>query len=82
MPDSRRLGVGIADPDAAYRMLIEAHRGLSDDESAALNARLVLVLVHAVGDSDAIAGAIRIAKEAGPESACVKPERSGLAPDT
>ena len=29
------------DPDRAYRSLIEAHRGLSDEESAAFNTRLV-----------------------------------------
>lgn len=81
MQDSRGPHSGITDPDAAYRLLIEAHRGLSDDESAALNARLILVLMERVGDPDAIAAAIRTAVEAGPESPDVKPERSGLAPD-
>lgn len=44
------LEARFADPDAAYRAIIEAHRGLSDDESAALNAALVLILANQLGD--------------------------------
>ena len=51
----------LADPDAAYRLLIEAHRGLSDSESAALNARLVLVLAQQVGDIDVLRAALELA---------------------
>lgn len=50
-----------ADADAAYRLLIEAHRGLSDDESAALNARLVLILANQVGDLEVLRDAVRLA---------------------
>ena len=39
-----------ANPDAAYRMIVEAHRGLSDEESAALDAALVLLLANHIGD--------------------------------
>ena len=60
----------IADPDAAYRLLVEAHRGLSDDESAALNARLILVLMDRVSDQKVIAEAVRIAVEAGAKPEC------------
>jgi hypothetical protein len=49
------------DADAAYRLLIEAHRGLSDDESAALNARLVLILANQVGDLEVLREALRLA---------------------
>lgn len=51
-----------ADPDAAFRALIEAHRGLSDAESAALNARIVLLLANHIGDHAVLADAIRQAK--------------------
>jgi hypothetical protein len=37
-------------PDAAYRMIVEAHRGLSDEDSAALDAALVLLLANHIGD--------------------------------
>jgi hypothetical protein len=52
----------LPDPDRAYRMLIDAHRGLSDEESAALNTRLVLILANHVGDEQALAEAIALAK--------------------
>ena len=48
----------LADPDRAYRMLIDAHRGLSDEESAALNTRLVLILANHIGDEAALAEAL------------------------
>jgi Protein of unknown function (DUF2783) len=51
-----------ADPDAAFRALIEAHRGLSEAESAALNARLVLLLANHMGDHAVLAEAIKQAK--------------------
>ena len=50
------------DPDLAYRALIEAHRGLTDEESAVLNTRLVLILANQVGDHDVLAQAIALAK--------------------
>jgi hypothetical protein len=50
------------DPDAAYRSIIEAHRGLSDEASANLDARLVLVLANHIGDADVLAEAIALAK--------------------
>ncbi len=38
-------------PDDFYEALIEAHQGLTSDESHALNARLVLVLANHVGST-------------------------------
>ena len=52
------------DPDHAYRLLIEAHRGLSDEESARLNTRLVLILANQIGDPDTLAEAVALAKGA------------------
>ena len=54
----------LADPDAAYRLLIEAHRGLTDEESAALNARLVLILANQIGSHEALRAAVSLAKPA------------------
>ena len=51
-----------ADPDAAYRLIVEAHRGLSDAESADLDAALVLVLANHIGDIDVLREAISLAK--------------------
>jgi hypothetical protein len=50
------------DPDAAYRAVVEAHRGLSDEASANFDARLLLVLVNHIGDPEVIAEAIALAK--------------------
>jgi hypothetical protein len=53
----------LADPDAAYRALIEAHRGLSDEDSAALNTRLVLILANHIGHPEVLAEAIALARQ-------------------
>jgi Protein of unknown function (DUF2783) len=51
-----------ADPDAAYRLIVEAHRGISDQQSASLDAALVLILANHVGDLDVLREAIVLAK--------------------
>ena len=56
-----------ADPDAAFRLLIEAHRGLDEAASAALNARLVLLLANHIGDAQVLQEAIERARAAGKE---------------
>ncbi|MDF2688498.1 MAG: hypothetical protein K0Q80_1463, partial [Microvirga sp.] len=43
--------------------LIEAHRGLSDEDSAALNSRLVLILANHVGEHAVLQEAIALAKQ-------------------
>lgn len=55
----------LSNPDAAYELLVEAHRGASETESAALNARLVLILANHVGDLGVLREAILLAKKAG-----------------
>lgn len=55
----------IADQDDFYAALLEAHRGLSEDESAALNARLVLILANHVGDRAALDAALALARRSG-----------------
>jgi uncharacterized protein involved in exopolysaccharide biosynthesis len=56
------LDARFADPDAAYRAIVEAHRGLSDQDSAALNAALVLILSNQIGDQAVLAEALELAK--------------------
>jgi uncharacterized protein DUF2783 len=51
-----------SDPDAAYRLIVEAHRGLSDPQSADLDAALVLVLANHIGDLEVLREAIELAK--------------------
>jgi Protein of unknown function (DUF2783) len=52
-------------PDDFYQALIEAHAGLSEEQSAALNARLILLLANQVGDLETLKEAIAAAKAAG-----------------
>jgi hypothetical protein len=51
-----------AKPDDAFRMIVEAHRGLSDAQSADLDAALVLVLANHIGDLEVLREAIELAK--------------------
>jgi hypothetical protein len=51
-----------AKPDDAFRAIVEAHRGLSDAESADLDAALVLVLANHIGDIDVLREAIVLAR--------------------
>lgn len=55
----------LQDRDADYARLIEAHKGLSERASIALNARLILILMNHIGDSETIADAIELAKVSG-----------------
>lgn len=52
----------IQEPDDFYQTLIEAHAGLSDEQSAALNARLVLLLANQIGDLNTLRQAIAAAR--------------------
>ena len=49
-------------PDDFYEALIDAHRDLTDAQSAALNARLVLLLANHVGDLEALGQALHAAR--------------------
>jgi hypothetical protein len=52
-----------ADPDAAYTAIIDAHRGLSEAQSAELNARLVLILANHIGDAEVLGEALALARD-------------------
>ncbi len=46
------------DADAAFRAIVEAHRGLPANESAQLNAKLVLLLANHIGDLEVLQDAL------------------------
>jgi hypothetical protein len=56
------LTPNITDPDGFYARLIAAHDGLSDEESAALNARLILVLANQIGNAAVLEQALALAQ--------------------
>lgn len=53
----------LTNPDEFYEALLQAHEGLTPEQSAALNARLILVLGNQVGELDVLKQAIRAAAE-------------------
>jgi uncharacterized radical SAM superfamily protein len=59
-----KITANIASPDDIYESLIRAHDGLAKDESDALNARLILVLMNHIGDETIIKEALSLAKSA------------------
>jgi hypothetical protein len=64
-PSPDTLQSRLADPDAAYRLIALSHRGLDEAQSAALNARLVLILASQIGDLGVLREALALAREAG-----------------
>jgi Protein of unknown function (DUF2783) len=55
-------GSNFAKPDDAFRAIVEAHRGLTDDQSADFDAALVLILANHIGDIEVLREAIALAK--------------------
>lgn len=55
----------IQNADDFYAELLAAHEGLSDNDSNALNARLLLTLCNHIGDRDVLSRALVLAQSAG-----------------
>lgn len=53
----------IASPDDFYEALIDAHRDLTPEQSALLNAKLILLLANHVGDLGVLREAITKARK-------------------
>jgi hypothetical protein len=49
--------------DAFYEQLLDAHEGLTSQQSELLNARLILLLANEVGDPQALARCIEAARD-------------------
>lgn len=56
----------IPDADGFYAELLAVHEGLAPEASAALNARLILLLANHVGDRAVLSEALQEAARAGP----------------
>ena len=52
-----------AKPDDGFRAIVEAHRGLSEEQSADFDAALVLILANHIGDIEVLREAITLAKQ-------------------
>ncbi len=58
-----KLDPNIPEPDDFYEALIEAHRGLSAEQSGRVNAKLILLLANQIGDLDILRAALAKARE-------------------
>jgi len=56
------IELNIADPDAFYEKLIDAHNGLTEEQSHFLNAKLVLLLANHLGDAQILQEALALAR--------------------
>ena len=54
----------LKDPDGLYAAILDAHADLSESESVALNARLVLLLANHIGSHAVLEQALRLARAA------------------
>ena len=58
----RRFFRDFSSGDEFYEHLIDAHNGLSDEQSEALNARLILLLANHIGDLKVLREALEKAR--------------------
>jgi hypothetical protein len=57
-----RTQLNFQDADAFYEQLLDAHEGLDAQQSAMINARLILILANQVGDAKVLKECVEAAK--------------------
>lgn len=62
------LTPNIPNPDGFYDALLGEHEGLSPAESAAYNARLILILANQIGEEATLKAALEAARRKQPQS--------------
>ena len=60
--DRLKISPNFQDPDAFYECLLDAHHGLSREQSELLNARLILILANQLGDTQLLQACLEAAK--------------------
>jgi hypothetical protein len=58
-----RTDPNIPDPDGFYAALVAAHEGLTEAQSAELNARLVFLLANQIGTQDTLLQCVAAAQK-------------------
>jgi hypothetical protein len=51
--------LNLVHPDDIYNAIVDAHKGLDDDQVRAFDARLILLLVNHIGDERVIREALK-----------------------
>ena len=54
-----RRTLNLARPDDIYNAIVDAHKGLSDEQGREFDARLILLLVNHIGDEAVIREALK-----------------------
>ncbi len=60
--DGKRYFRDFSPGDDFYQLLIDMHRGLSDEQSARVNAKLILILSNHIGDIAVLREAMALAR--------------------
>ena len=58
--------LNLTDADGFYELLLDAHHGLTPQQSELFNARLILLLANQVGDAKVLAACIQAARDLPP----------------
>jgi hypothetical protein len=58
-----KTALNLQDADGFYEQLLDAHSGLSSEDSQLLNARLILLLANQIGDAKVLRECIEAAKD-------------------
>ena len=61
-PRTAVLDNQLTDADGFYETLLDAHSLLNAEQSAAFNARLILIMANQIGQADVLADCIALAK--------------------
>jgi hypothetical protein len=57
-----KVALNLQDADGFYELLLDAHEGLSPEQSQLLNARLILLLANQIGDAKVLMECIEAAR--------------------
>ena len=58
-----KTALHLQDADGFYELLLDAHAGLSPEQSQLLNARLILLLANQVGDAKVLRQCVEAARD-------------------
>jgi hypothetical protein len=58
-----KTNLHLQDADSFYEELLDAHEGLSREQSELLNARLILLLANQIGDAKVLRDCIEAARQ-------------------
>jgi len=59
MEGALRRTLNLSQPDDVYNAIVDAHKGLSDEQCRAFDGRLILLLVNHIGDEAVIREALK-----------------------